>query len=140
MLCSATPDTSPLVEPKVRPAVDIDALAAIDTDVLEDSFVYVHCYFNNIYKDMLIRIWKTTFLIDLSIGTRSRLLHVENISLAPQWTLIPDGKVYRFLLIFEGLPRGCTSFDLLEDIPQAGGFHVKGISRNRTDVYHIDIL
>lgn len=88
---------------------------------------------------MLIRIWKSTFLIDAAAGARSALLHTENISLAPQWTLIPDNQVFRFLLVFEGLPRACRQFDLLEDIPQAGGFHVKSILRNESDVYHIDI-
>jgi hypothetical protein len=66
-------------------------------------------------------------------------VHAENISLAPEWTLIPDNKLYRFLLIFDALPRGCSAFDLVEEIPQPGGFHVEGIVRNQTDVYHVDI-
>ena len=117
----------------------MDVLAAIDPQVLEDSFVYVHCYFNNTHKDMLIRIWRSTFLVDAQSGNRAAMVHAENISIAPQWTLIPDNKVFRFLLIFRGLPKSCTSFHLLEDIPQAGGFYVPDISRKETDVYHIDI-
>jgi hypothetical protein len=31
-------------------------------------------------------------------------------------------------------------FDLVEEIPQPGGFVIKNIRRNETDVYHIDIL
>ncbi len=122
-----------------RPKVDVETLSAIDPQVLEDSFVYVHCYFNNTYKDMLIRIWRSTFLVDVASGSRAALVHAENISIAPQWTLIPDNQVFRFLLIFRGLPKSCTSFHLLEDIPQAGGFYVPDIPRNETDVYHIDI-
>jgi hypothetical protein len=88
---------------------------------------------------MLIRIWKTTFLVDKGSGSRSRLVHAENISFAPVWTEIPDGGTYSFLLIFSGLPKSCQQFDLLEDIPQSGGFFIPDISRNQTDVYHIDI-
>lgn len=122
-----------------KPAVDIETLTSIDPDTLEDSFVYVHCYFRNYSKDMLIRIWKTTYLIDKASGSRSRLVHVENISLAPVWTQIPDNVKYSFLLIFSALPRSCQQFDLLEDIPQPGGFFIEGITRNQTDVYHIDL-
>jgi len=110
-----------------------------EVDVLQESHVYVHCYFNNTSKDMLIRVWRSTFLVDNASGARSALVHAENISIAPEWTLIPDKKRFRFLLIFDALPRGCASFDLLEDIPQPGGFHVSGILRNKTDVYHVDI-
>ncbi|HZY82662.1 MAG TPA: hypothetical protein VFE50_24220 [Cyclobacteriaceae bacterium] len=116
-----------------------EVLTETQTDVLEESHVYVHCYFNNSHKDMLIRVWRSTFLVDNGSGSRSQLVHAENISYAPEWTLIPDKKLFRFLLIFEALPKGCVSFDLIEDIPQAGGFHVTGIARNKTDVYHVDI-
>lgn len=88
---------------------------------------------------MLIRIWKTTYLVDRGSGSKSKLVHAENISFAPEWTLVPDKKPFRFLLIFDALPRTCSSFDLVEEIPQAGGFHVEGIIRNKTDVYHVDI-
>lgn len=88
---------------------------------------------------MLIRIWKTTFLIDRSSGSRSKLLHAENISMAPTWTQIPDGARYSFLLIFSGLPKSCKQFDLLEEISEPGGFFIRDISRNDTDVYHIDV-
>lgn len=124
---------------KLKPEVDIDTLTSIDAGVLEDSYVYVHCNFHNTYREMLIRIWKTTFLIDKGSGSRSKLVHAENISFAPIWTQIPDGSRYTFLLIFSSLPKTCQRFDLLEDIPQAGGFFIENIQRNQTDVYHIDI-
>ena len=108
-------------------------------DVQQESHVYVHCYFNNTVKDMLIRIWKTTYLVDHGSGAKSKLVHVENISYAPEWTMVPDKKEFRFLLIFDALPRACMSFDLIEDIPQAGGFHIEGIMRNKSDVYHVNI-
>jgi len=122
-----------------KPEVDVEALTHIDPQALDDSFVYVHCYFQNRWENMLIRIWKTTFLIDSMSGTRSRLLHAENITIAPVWTQIPDGSMYSFLLIFSGLPKSCKQFDLVEEISEPGGFLIKDISRTETDVYHIDV-
>lgn len=89
--------------------------------------------------EMLIRVWRSTYLIDRISGVRSELIHAENISYAPQWTVIPGKITFSFLLIFTALPKDCTVFDLLEDIPQAGGFFVSGIKRNALDVYHVDI-
>jgi hypothetical protein len=130
-----------VVEPpvKVKPLVDVEVLTSISPAALEDSFVYVHCYYDNPHHDMLIRVWSTTFLIDKGSGTRSRLLHAENITFAPVWTQIPDGVQYSFLLIFEGLPKSCQQFDLVEEIPQPGGFEVRSVPRNESDVYHLDI-
>jgi hypothetical protein len=124
---------------ETKPNVDIEVLTSIDPMILEDSFVYVHCHFENNQRDMLIRIWKSTYLVDKNSGSRSKLIHAENISFAPIWTLIPDNVSYSFLLIFSALPKSCQSFDLIEDIPQPGGFLVKNINRNESDVYHIDI-
>lgn len=117
-----------------------DTLLETETSTQVESHIYVHCYFTNPGTDMLIRIWRTTFLIDAASKFRSRLVHAENISYAPQWTLVPDRKEFHFLLIFEGLPKTCTLFNLVEDIPQSGGFYIESISRNTTDVYHIDIM
>ena len=127
-------------DPLVKPKVDVETLASIDPATMEDSFVYVHCHFNNTSDDMLIRIWSTTFLVDRDSTTRSQLVHAENISYAPQWTMIPKKGDFTFLLIFAGLPKSCVVFDMIEEIAQPGGFHIKNIKRNETDVYHIDLL
>ena len=123
----------------IKPAVEVEVLTNIDTSTLDDSFVYVHCNFNNIGMNMLIRIWKTTYLVDSLSTVRSKLLHAENISMAPRWTQIPDGGKYSFLLIFSGLPKSCKQFDLIEEISQPGGFSIQNISRNETDVYHLTV-
>ena len=128
-----------VIEPQVKPIVDVDTLTSIDPASLEDSFVYVHCHFENTSDEMLIRIWRTTFLVDKNSATRSQLVHAENISVAPQWTMIPRKGDFTFLLIFGGLPKSCLVFDMIEEITQPGGFHIKNIKRNETDVYHIDI-
>lgn len=125
---------------KIKPAVDDNVLASIEPSVLEDSYVYVHCSFDNTFRDALIRIWKTTFLVDHSSGAKSSLIHAENISFAPLWTVIPDNSIHHFILIFSALPKACTRFDLIEEIPQAGGFFVKDIQRNPRDVYHVAMV
>jgi hypothetical protein len=38
------------------------------------------------------------------------------------------------------LPKNCDSFDLIERIPEPGGFIYTNIKRNKTDVYHLVIL
>jgi hypothetical protein len=124
---------------KIKPELDSELLASIDPQSLTDSYVYVHCYFQNEWKDALVRIWKTTFLVDQATGLKSGLIHAENISIAPLWTIIPDKITHNFLLVFGALPKGCSQFDLIEEIPQPGGFCVKNIQRNRHDVYHVDI-
>jgi len=139
---TTTASKTTIKEPPVRtqPAVEAEILSSIDPDVLDDSYVYVHCHVGNLAEGMLIRIWRTTFLIDRSQGSKSQLIHAENISFAPAWTMIPGKGAYTFLLIFSALAKSCRVFDLVEEIPQPGGFLVKNIRRNETDVYHVDIL
>lgn len=120
-----------------KPEVLTETLTTTETLVVEEGHVYVHCYFNNTHTNMLIRIWKSTFLIDQASGSRSDLIHTENISYAPEWTMVPDNKLFHFLLVFSALPKSCVLFDLLEDIPQSGGFNVKSIQRNEQDVYSV---
>lgn len=124
---------------KIKPVVDDMVLTSIEPAVLEDSYVYVHCSFDNTSKDSLIRIWKTTFLVDQSSGAKSSLVHAENISMAPLWTIIPDNSIHNFILIFSALPKTCSRFDLIEEISQPGGFYIKNIQRNTRDVYHVVI-
>ena len=134
------PLTVPEAPVKARPSVDMDLLASVHPELLNDSYVYVHCHFNNTWQDMLIRIWRSTVLIDRGSSARSSLVHAENISYAPQWTLIPDLQPFSFLLIFSGLPKSCQKFDLVEEIPEPGGFFVRNIQRKESDVYHVDIV
>ena len=58
---------------KVKPSVDDKVLTSIELSVLDDSYVYVHCSFDNMWKEALIRIWKTTFLIDRGIRSEVAL-------------------------------------------------------------------
>jgi hypothetical protein len=128
-----------VIKPVEKKQVEVDVLEAAETAVVEDSHIYVHCDFPIHSPGMLMRIWRTTFLLDRHSSARAQLVHAENISYAPQWTMIPDRGTYSFLLIFSSLPKSCTLFDLIEEIPQPGGFLVQSIVRNNTDVYRIVI-
>ena len=111
----------------------IETEEAIEVKTLqsEERQTIVHCSCGD---DYAFRIWPSTFLIEQGTGHRARLITAFNISFAPQWTL-NDGK--GFTLIFEGLSKDCSVFDLKEIIPQEGGFEVTGIHRNKTDVYQV---
>lgn len=106
----------------------------------EEKQVIVHCCFpaSAGFGD-LIRIWKSTYLIDNENSHKSELVHAENITFFPVWTEIPPMKDYWFTLIFSGLPKSCKNFDLKEIIPQEGGFFVQNIKRNSSDIYKIRI-
>ena len=102
--------------------------------------VVVHCTFKNIYSWACpIRIWKTTFLCARNSEHKSKLQHAENISLYPRYTHVAPSKTHHFTLIFSALPKDCSHFDLIEEIPEPGEFRVSNISRNKSDVYHLSI-
>ncbi len=86
-----------------------------------------------------IRIWKSTYLIEKPSGIKRKLIHAENITMHPTWTVMDKSGNYSFTLYFEGLSKGCLSFDLIEIIPQPGGFVVPNIHRNGSDVYNVII-
>lgn len=127
----------PLVAPKIK--VDTETRLHLLTDLEEEAQVIVHCNFHAPNEASLIRIWQTTYLFPHRSAHKSRLLHVENISLFPLWTGVAANEVYAFTLIFSPLPKSCRSFDLIEKIPESGGFEVLNIARNETDVYRVRI-
>lgn len=143
-MCIFTPYNNVVTEgPPVTilPTVKIDqeAVTEILSQIQEENTVIVHCTYNSILGGS-IRIWKSTFLVAKPSGERSRLLHAENITFAPVWTPTPAGKRFRFTLIFSGLPKDCEYFDLLEDIPESGGFFIQNIKRNPQDVYNVILI
>jgi hypothetical protein len=118
-------------ETKVKSSTEVK----IEPDV--ESQVVVHCVlFAGVFPSR-IRIWPTTYLVDLKSGHKSTLLYSEKIAKFPQWeTVIGSAD---FTLVFEGLPKSCTAFDLFEDIPESGGFRIKNIKRNKMDVYRVPL-
>ena len=120
----------PEIKEKIEDKIDVKTLES------EERQTIVHCSCGDASEVYAIRIWPSTFLIEHGTEKRVNLITAFNISFAPQWTL-NDGE--GFTLIFEGLSKGCTSFDLKEIIPQDGGFEVLNIQRNQSDVYQISI-
>lgn len=110
---------------------ETEELSAIKTLESEERQTIVHCRCGD---DYAYRIWPSTFLVEHGTGRRAKLLTAYNITFAPQWSL-NDGR--GFTLIFEGLSKACSMFDLQEIIPEQGGFEAKNISRNTSDVYQV---
>lgn len=119
----SSPAIDPIFQPKVK----------VGTEVREERQTIVHC---RMTEGGLSRIWGTTYLIQ-DDGEHRKLLCAYGISQFPQWCMLEAGDT--FTLVFEGLSRGCTQFDMFEDIPEPGGFFIEGIQRNAQDVYTIDI-
>lgn len=122
----------PLTE--IEKETEVDVAEEVKTLESEERQTIVHCSCTE--ESEAFRIWPTTFLVEHHPGGRkAKLLTAFNISFAPVWTL-NDGK--GFTLIFEGLSKDCVAFDLIEEIPQAGGFEVRDIARNKMDVYYVN--
>lgn len=114
-----------------QPETESEVLSEVKVLESEERQTIVHCTCGD---DYAFRIWPSTYLIEHGTGRKVNLVTAFNISFAPQWTL-NDGR--GFTLIFEGLSKSCSVFDLVEEIPQEGGFLAKGIMRNTTDVYQL---
>jgi hypothetical protein len=87
----------------------------------------------------LIRVWKSTYIKPNNSDEVYKLIDKFNIAFFPKWTKIDVCKITWFTLVFEGLPKNCKSFDLIEDALEDGGFHFKNIKRNANDVYILEI-
>lgn len=130
--------SSPTIIQKPKIEIDPEIIQKIAEQVHEQGQVVVHCILEGV-EDLLIRIWPTTVLYDQHSDHVSDLVHAENISIYPQWQQARVGKNH-FTLIFEGLPKSCAIFNLIEHCTnQAGGFQVKNIARNESDVYFVRI-
>lgn len=126
-------------EIETLPKIDIEEKLAADakeyTEVERQVIVHAKVAIGNAI--MGVRIWASTFLIPHGSGRKSKLLNTENITIYPQWMTVGFTPYHRFTLIFEGLPKSCTHFDLIEQIPESGGFEARSIPRNATDVYEV---
>ncbi len=118
---------------KTEPVFHTATAFETETLITTERCTIVHI---NYYGFSAIRIWPTTFLIQQN-GERKKLLHAFNIAMYPDWKIVEYG--HRFTLLFEGLDRDCITFELLEDIPEPGGFHLKDFVRNDTDVYWAEL-
>ena len=101
----------------------------------EERQTIIHCIYNPLNA---VRIWPSTFLIENESGKRIKLVTIFNIYFAPEWTFAYNGN-NKFTLVFGGLSKGCTSFNLMEIIPLPEPFVVKNIQRNKSDVYNVQV-
>lgn len=106
------------------------------TKIDEQNRVIVHCEIS-VLEPTYIRIWPSTYLIDNDSNHKSKLIHAENIIYFPHWQMIDRNAKHHFILIFEGLPKSCTVFSLIEDIPDKGGFVFENLIRNSKDIYSV---
>ncbi|MBM3918495.1 MAG: hypothetical protein FJ344_03185 [Sphingomonadales bacterium] len=127
----------PVKKPKTRVSKSVQR--KLKESLQAEGQVVVHCSLRPPVFGTLIRIWKSTFLIPKGTDLRCPMLYWENITLHPRWMKIPGGKGHRFTLIFAPLPSSCTLFNLEEIIPEPGGFSIQNISRNDSDVYHVEL-
>lgn len=119
--------------------IDKETRHRLLNQVKEEAQVIVHCSYTGTMSDDKIRIWKSTFLYAKNSSHRSKLVHVENITMYPTWMNVDWGQTVNFTLIFTGLPKHCKQFDMIENIPEPGGFVIKNIERNNSDVYLLDM-
>ena len=132
----------PSIKNPTKATPKIDEELKFDVQHIEDveQQVIVHCKYAASSDGDMIRIWKSTFLYARDSSHKSALINTQKISIYPNWTFIEGNKAFYFTLIFSGLPSSCKSFDLIENIPEPGGFFIENISRNNVDVYNVDIV
>lgn len=127
--------TTIITKPKVE--ISPSLLSKLETQIHEAGQVIVHCIIKNVASaGMYMRIWPTTNLFDHDSSHISDLVRAENICYYPNWQEMRKGDNY-FTLIFTGLPKSCTVFNLIEDCGgNIGAFHIMNVPRNQTDVYY----
>ena len=127
-----------LIREKIKEKiVDREMLLELAEKTEEQGQVVVHILYPPQASPYMIRIWKSTFLYSRSSSHNSKLLHADNINIAPSWTEVDGNIPYTFTLFFEGFPKDVLIFDLKEKISEPGGFYFPSIVRNEQDVYWI---
>lgn len=119
--------------------VDLNAKEKKNEIIAIEGQVTVHICYSSLIENSLLRLWKTTYLFSKDSFHKSKLIHHYNIALYPQWMRVKLEQTIKFTLIFSALPKSCTHFDLIEQIPEPGGFCFKNIIRNTTDVYYLNL-
>ena len=127
-----------ITQPKIE--IDPDILRKFREQTQEEGQVIVHCVSMDTQGwGMHIRIWPTTYLFDHGSDHRSEMVHTENIVLAPNWQFLEPTQKLNYSLVFTGLPKTCSTFDLIEFGVGQNCFSALNIARNETDVYYIKL-
>ena len=96
-------------------------------------FLIVHAV---VEPGTLHRIWANTIQLEcLQTSAKYELKGMLNVSQYPEKTAYLEPSVYT--LLFDRPNRECTSFNLVEDIPESNGLITLDIERNDLDVYFV---
>ena len=117
--------------------IDDATRLALSAQHAEEGQVILHITYQASDVFDCIRIWPTTYLVPLPASEKVQLIQAYNIGIYPNWLTIPANKPHIFTLVFGALPKSCSSFHLWEKIPEPGGFLIRDIQRNKSDVYHL---
>ena len=127
--------STPIATPKIAESV----FSEVQHQQAEQGTTILHCH---IRYPQRLQICKSTYLRQNSGGDKS-LIHAEGIAVEPEWTVVTK-RNYVFTLVFEGLDKECTSFEMIEDEPLnnpfESNFYVEPTPRNKTDVYNVQIV
>ena len=134
-------ETPTLLKPGKRPQLPVPEILTLEIPkelvlVQEDRQVILHCSFLA-FPGALIRVWPNTFLITKEAKEKIPMIHAENISFAPVWTQLNGYGIFTFTLIFKGLPKDCSFFDMVEEVSETGSFLISDIQRNTSDIYQV---
>lgn len=133
-----TTSNESITMPEIKEKEKVEIHEMLLTEPVEERQTIVHCtHFT--HGGFVIRACRGTVLVDKVSGHQSKLLAVENITLDPQWTPIEKTGDYHFTLIFEGLPKSCVMFDMVEVPSDPNPFDAYNIPRNQTDVYSVEV-
>ncbi len=127
--------------PNRQPKVEIAKkfLDLITTQVNLESQVTVHIGLKIGQQAQQVRICANTFLQCANTKIKYKMLFSNNISIYPKWTILEANSYIEFNLIFENLPKDCSSFHLIEDIPEEGGFNFENIEKNSSNIYYLNL-
>lgn len=120
-------------QPKIEIARELKE--QMRTQVESETQVIVHIKHYSGHTVSLLRIWNNTYLQCKATKMKRKLLFSYNIASFPGYSPVDPYSSLDFTLVFENLLKECTRFDLIEDIPEKGGFHFKNIQRNNSNVY-----
>lgn len=122
---------------KISPTIEIapEIKNALSELSKVNSQVIIHCSIN-LDKNAFVFLKKNTYLKANDGEHISQLVYYENISIDPVRTSFEKG-MCNFSLVFEGLPKDCKSFDLIEETQELCPFTKLNNKRNTSDVYII---
>jgi len=120
----------------MNPIIHLPASLINSWKEASESCTIVHCTFIS-FEPVKLRVWKKRTLLRENTGLVRKIIKPFNIDITLLKTFKPDNGCCNFTLVFEGLSRNCTSFELYEEPPAINLFFSESIERNRMDAYQV---